>query len=165
MKSIVSLLIIVFLSLCAKAQIVLSGYKCLFYDGQGPNTMAEMYHQNDTFRFTLLARDIAAENPDENDRTAELKIGLRLCFNGLNYSKTKDGLYVSTGRYRGTAAYYYKIYIPEQEVSLSLRSNANDADFSDRSKWLLEQVRINRSKKKDFYFINEQKETCQVPPE
>jgi hypothetical protein len=163
MKNILLLLLPVFSFHCT-AQILLSGYKCLYYENQIPNTMAEFYKNNDTFRFTLYSRDIMDEIEDNvNDPEKELNIGLSDCFGNVPYFKTRDSLYIATGRYRSTKSFYYDIYIPDKQVSLSLRSNKNDTTFTNLSKWLLLQARSKR--KKDKYFINERNQTCQNPDE
>jgi hypothetical protein len=160
-------ILILFLSLNCNAQIMLKGYKCLFEEGQWPYKMAKMYSKNDTFLFRLLSRDIWAEEAGENVSSAiDLKIGLRLCFfNKEHYFKTKDSLYIATGRNPPNAyppnTYFYIVYIPEQTVALSLFSNINDADFSDKSKWLLSQIRLHR--RNDIYLVNDKHQSCQDP--
>jgi hypothetical protein len=142
----------------AHAQILLRGYKCLYDEDQPPNLYANMYCATDTFGFTLYSRDIMGENENDDPKKG-LKIGLRLCFQGKHYFKTKDSLYIYTGKYYDTNIYVYKIYIPEKQVALSVRSRNNDQVFSDRSKWLLSQIRLHRPK--DMYLINEKGQTCQ----
>ena len=51
----------------------------------------------------------------------ELKIGLRLCFDGNHYFKTKDNLYVSTDK-NYENVYYYEVYVPWRQASLSMRA-------------------------------------------
>lgn len=162
----VLLLLFTLLSFNGGAQIILRGYKCLYDEGQIPGKMAEMYLKTDTFRSLIYGNDIMTEL-DEKYRTKKerddpkniLKAGLAVCF-GSNYAKTKDSLYISTGQnYCNT--FYYKVYIPEMMLSISVRSNKNDASFSDKSKWLLAQIRKNRKKK--LYLVNEKNETCLDP--
>jgi hypothetical protein len=159
------LAILLFMSCHTNGQIILPHYKCHYYEDQWPNTMSDMYNGNDTFNFTLYSKDIwGAEGDSKQDPGSELKIGLKLCFedDGLHYYKTKDSLYLSTGQY-ASHTYYYEIYIPEKTVSVSVRSNKNDSDFTDKSKWLLSQVRHCRAEKKDIYFLNEKRQSCQDP--
>jgi hypothetical protein len=149
------------------AQIVLPpGYKCRFEEDQLPNLTAEMYRRNDTFLFTFYRRDIEGEldakefkNITERVRRKELKTGLELCFDGP-YIKTRDSLYIATG-VNLQNVYFYKIYVPEQMISISVRSNKNDNDFSEKSKWLLSQIRLHR--KEEIYLVNDKKQTCQDP--
>lgn len=151
--------------LCTHAQIKIKGYKCKYYEDQIPNTMADMYSKNDTLRFDLFSRDIAGAEEEGKNYTPEdeLKMGLLLCFAKYPYSKTKDNLYVSTGVYKNSTTYYYLIYVPEQQISLSVRSGKNDSSFSDKSKWLLQQIREARKKKGEFFLMTDKGETCQVP--
>ena len=145
----------------AYSQIILPHYKCYYHKDQWPNTMADMYNGNDTFRFTLYSRDLWGEEGGKKSSPAEdLKIGLKLCFDDLPYTKTNDGLYICTGK---GDSYYYIVYVPEQMVTLSIRSGLRDEYFNEKSKWLLAQVRSNRKNKKDMYFINEKNQTCQDP--
>ena len=154
---------LLFIFFHSNAQIVLKGYNCRYFPDQMPNTIAEMYNGNDTFRFTLYSRDIWGEEDGKKASPAEdLKIGLKLCFDNLPYTKTKDGLYICTGK---GDSYYYVVYVPEQMVTLSIRSGLCDEDFNEKSKWLLAEVRSNRRNKKDMYFINEKNQTCQDPDE
>lgn len=110
--------------------------------------------------FTLHSRDIWGELYDQKeDLHKELAVGLRLCFDDGHYFKTKDSLYYFTGK-NYTNTYYYTVYIPNQQVSLSLRSNKNDSAFSDKSKWLLSQIRQHRNK--DVYLINEKTNPARI---
>ena len=157
-----ALLVSLFIFSCANGQIRLKGYRCKYYENQSPNTMAEMYNKNDTFRFTLLSRDIWSEMGDEpQSKKSELQVGLKLCFHKKPYFRTKDSLYISTGRFAEAENYYYRVYMPSQQVSISVRSKFNDSLFSEKSKWLLSQIREHR--KGDVYLINEKGQTCQVP--
>lgn len=160
METVLFLFFIV-ISFCSFAQIRLPGYKCKFYNGQWPYTMAEMYNSKDTFRLTLYSRDIGEEMPgDAWDENKVLPLGLKICFGDNHYYRTKDSLYYSTGR-NDANIYYYKVYIPNQQASVSLRSAKNDAAFSQKSQWLLAEIREHRYQ--DIYIINEKNQTCQNP--
>jgi hypothetical protein len=148
-----------FLSCHCNAQIVLKGYKCKFYDGQMPDLMAEMYSKNDTFRSTFYGRDISEEVTGNNPKEM-LKAGLKLCCEGEHYTKTKDSLYILTGKY-DYGVYYYKVYDPNATLLISLRTRNNDSLFSEKSKWLLSQIRLHR--KKGAYLLNEKGQTCLEP--
>jgi hypothetical protein len=146
------------LSFNCNAQILLKDYKCLFLDGQVEDISCHMYKRNDTFSFTSFHRDIYMEIDDaHNNPKNRLKAGLDYCFGGTGYFKTKDSLYISTGR-SPDSTFYYAIYLPDYEEVYFLHSNQNDADFSQKSKWLLSQIRLYRGK--PMYFINEKRETC-----
>ena len=160
MKTLATVLVlfVLLVSCNSQAQILLRGYKCIYFDDQPPYMYADMYSKTDTFSFVLYSRDIMGEVED-NDPVKELKCGLRLCFGINHYIRTKDSLYIYTGKYYDTNIYVYKVYIPNKMVALSVRSKNNDALFSERSTWLLSQIRLNRAK--DMYFINEKHQTCQ----
>jgi hypothetical protein len=125
-----------------------------------------MYHKNDTFLIQRFDRDIEGYFDEhhiingDNDSKQTLKAGLKVCFVADKYFKTKDSLYYYTGRaYTGT--YYYEIYVPEYQESISVRSNQNDATFSELSKWLLSQIRLHR--KEGITVENEKHEICENP--
>ncbi len=160
MKNLKSILLVITCCLFfrSEAQIKLDGYKCKYYDDQPPNLFADLYLKNDTFGFVLFSRSIMGEM-ETDDPKKELEIGLRLCFRHKHYIKTKDSLYIYTGKYSNSDPYIYEIYIPEAQVSLSVRSKDNDTVFSENSKWLLAQIRANRGK--DMFFVNEKGQTCQ----
>ena len=146
------------LAINCNAQIMLNGYKCLFVDGQVESVSSNMYKGNDTFLFKSYWTDVYKELADsEGTPQQRLRAGLDYCFYKTHYFKTKDSLYITTGKNIHNT-FYYKIYIPEYEESYSIHSNLNDADFSDKSKWLLSQIRRYRGK--PMYFINEKRETC-----
>ncbi len=170
MKSFNPILTIIFLCIFhnCNAQIHLKGYKCKFYKDQWPYTMAEMCSKKDTFRYTLYSRDIWYEfwiETGTNDIKPEdeLRIGLAMCFENEHYKMTSDSLYIATGRYTDINDYYYTLYDPYLMSSVSLRSKYNDSSFSEKSKWLLSQIRSN--KKGDIYLINDRNQTCQDPNE
>jgi hypothetical protein len=145
----------------ANAQIILNGYKCHFNKDQWPFQMAEMYRGNDTFRSESYGKDIQFSKSDPTG----IKDALDLCFDGgrMKYHKTRDGLYISTGASADSSVFYYKIYIPNQTVSVSIRSNKNDADLRKQSEWLLAYVRRNLKAKRENYLINERHQTCSDP--
>jgi hypothetical protein len=147
----------------ADGQILLRGYKCKFYEDQWPYTMAEMYKGRDTFTLTLHIRGIwAALEGQEETPEKILQAGLKECFYDLPYHKTKDSLYYFTGKCTD-GNYYYIVYIPNQQVSLTVRSDKNGPDFSEKSKWLLAQVRLHRNNY--VFLVNEKGEDCQDPNE
>jgi hypothetical protein len=152
------------------AQIVLKGYKCLFYEEQIPFLTAEMYSKNDTFMSILYTRDIwaaldgkFATKKEQSDPQNELVAGLELCFDGWPYTKTKDSLYVSTQKIDHGNVFLYKVYIPEQFLSISVRSAKNNEAFSNKSKWLLAQIRQHRWHKDELILMNEKNQNCLDP--
>jgi hypothetical protein len=168
MKPLLSLFIPAFLSSFTSigqtegAPIILKGYRCFFYDKGSTNVPAAMYKANDTFIFYLYTRDIWSaldETREKDTPEKELELGLKECFGDVKYIKTKDSLYIATWGEKNV--YNYLIYVPEQSISLCVRSNKNDTDFSEKSKWLLSQVRKNR--KKRLFFANERHQTCSDP--
>jgi len=161
MKHTLLCLSLLIVSLSCEAQIRLNGYKCKFYEGQWLFTMAEMCSKTDTFRFTLYSRDIWSELPDgETDPKKELEIGLKLCFDDSHYYKTKDNLYINTGK-NDFDVYYYVVYVPDKQASVSVRSKNNDSAFSAKSRWLLSQIRSHKNK--DIFLENEKGQSCQNP--
>ncbi len=136
---------------------------CKFYKNQWPYKMGEFCSKEDTFRFNNYSRDIAAAVLTDNAEE-ELRIGLELCFyDSRNIIKTKDTLFVQTSQNPTTGSYYYMVYIPDNMISLSVRSAKNDSLFAQRSTWMLAQIRANRKNKKDLYFVNEKNQSCQNP--
>ncbi len=163
MKNLLLCLLQIIISLSCEAQIHLKGYKCKFYKDQWPFTMAEMCSKTDTFRFTLFSRDIMSMFPAGGKPSTpemELKAGLDLCFSH-GHHKTKDSLYIST-RKNDCNVYYYLIYDPYWQSSVSVRSANNDSLFSERSRWLLSQVRLYRHKE-GIFLLNEKGQSCQCP--
>ena len=122
--------------------------------------MAEMYCRNDTFLLLFYGRDILC-SLEKEDAKMELKMGLEMSFGNNHYFKTRDSLYIYTGKYHDAEIYYYKIYVPEKMVSFSVRSKNNDNVFSKKSKWLLSQIRLNR--RRELYLINEKNKLCMDP--
>ena len=167
MKNLFLVIVTICVSLVCKAQeefsyILLKGYRCVYFEDETPDVMAAMKKGDDTFFFFYYSRDISGEIQDVRDMTPAnlLKAGLEDCFGDLKYFKTKDSLYISTGRKKGVCQYV--IYVPEQMVSFSIHSNKRDSSFSEKSKWLLSQIRKKR-KHKDIRFINDQHQTCGDP--
>ncbi len=161
MKQTLLCLLLFIVSLHSIAQIHLKGYKCKFYEGQWPYTMAEMCSKKDTFRFTLFSRDIWSALPDgETDPKKELEVGLKLCFDDSHYYKTKDNLYINTGK-NDFDVYFYIVYVPDKHASVSVRSKDNDSTFSAKSKWLLSQIRAHKND--DIFLLNEKGQSCQDP--
>ncbi len=76
----------------------------------------------------------------------------------LNYRKTKDNLYYSTGK-RGSL-FYYEIVIPDSFFILQLTSTVNDTIFSKYSVALLNEVRKNRNSDYPIYFIRKNRKEC-----
>lgn len=167
MKYLILFIITISVSFCCKAQedyayIQLKGYKCQYFKDQTQDVMAAMKKGNDTFFFFYYYREVLEGIENINDATPAylLKAGLEDCFGDLKYFKTKDSLYISTGRKNGICQYV--IYIPEELVSFSIHSNKRDSSFSDKSKWLLSQIRQKR-KHKNIRLINDKHQTCSDP--
>jgi len=164
MKYLILFIITILGSFFCKAQedyayIQLKGYKCLYLEGQNPDLMVVLKKEADTFFFYYYSRDILDIIGNNKDMTPAniLKAGLEDCFGDLKYFKTKDSLYISTGRKTGISQYV--IYVPEQMVSFSVHSNKSDSSFSEKSKWLLSQIRKKR-KHKNIRFMNDKHQTC-----
>lgn len=148
--------------------IFLLGYKCLNSKNKLPGQIAEMYNERDTFLCVSYKQAIADElkrkYPMEKDRQKReniLPVGLNICFGDLQYQKTKDSLYVATGKFSDRDVYYYKVLIPERALAISVRSNKNGAEFSKKSRWLLGEIRDKRAdNKRVMSLMNEKEEFC-----
>jgi hypothetical protein len=132
------------LTLKSSSQITLAkGFSCVLSSAHA----REDYFSNGTFRFHSDAYGREVEDP------TLLKDYVSDSYSGqLSFKKTKDGLYWGTGLIGST--YKYVIIIPEAYRVVTLSASKAGPQFSNHSTWLLQQVRINRSAGKDYYFIN-----------
>ncbi len=137
-----------FLTLClalpytAMSQIALpAGYKCV----PSRNNEQENYFSNGTFRFRTDAGTRKASNQEDFINYFKNNYALAI-------RKTKDNLYWGLGMLDGR--YVYVVLIPERLTSVIISTLHNNQLFSDQSDWLLQQVRKNKSLKKEFYFTD-----------
>lgn len=142
------------LGLQGSAQIALAkGFTCVVSSAHS----REDFFTNGSFRFHSDTYGREVEDP------ASLKDYVQESYSGkLLFQKTRDGLYWATGRVGST--YKYVVLIPEAYRVVSLSAPKAGPQFSNHSAWLLQQVRINRSAGKDYFFTNYQGAFCRSEP-
>ena len=127
------------------------GFKCVSLSAE--TNMRDNYFSDGTFRFHSEAWGREIQEP------ADLKDFIQKGYEGkLMFKKTQDNLYWATGIYKGE--YKYVIIVPEDLSTIVLSSKTNGSKFSNYSAWLLQQVRINISSKKEYYFTDFKGKSC-----
>lgn len=153
MKTKLAFLLIFLLSfnLCHSQISLPKGFRCVSMSVE--TNMRDSYFSDGTFRFHSEAWGREVEDPSDlvDLITANYE-------NKLKFKRTRDNLYWATGIYKG--AYKYIIIIPSALTSIALSSKVKNSQFSNYSAWLLQQVRINISSEKDYYFTDSNGKEC-----
>jgi len=135
-----------------KAQISLSkGFRCVSMSQE--SNMRDSYFSDGIFRFHSEAWGREVDEPGQLKDFVQKMYG-----NNLIFKKTTDNLYWATGI--SNNEYKYVIIIPSKLTTVALSSKTSNTQFSNYSAWILQQVRINISSGKDFYFTNFRGQEC-----
>ncbi len=163
MKKIIEIALIVtasFISCKSTAQIKLpKGFVCFKDDDDWTVGCHQLFRKGE-IKFISYGCD-RGEYGDNTSQAEMINIGLEFCFGNDFYKKTKDGLYVGTGKYkeRGSLIYYYKVFIPEKLHRITVLSKTNTKEFSDMSIFILEHIRKHRNDKQ-FHLVTSNGQTC-----
>jgi len=148
-KLLILSVVLIMTSLESKSQIRLpKNFKCIL--GKG--------HPNESFftdgTFTFKSYPWGHEGLSGQEVVDVIEEG---CNYQIKFRKTKDNLYWATGEVNGEYVY---IVIAEQMLEFKLSSDTNDTQFSNYSKWMLQQIRKNISLNKDNYFTDFNEKSC-----
>jgi hypothetical protein len=148
-KLLILSVVLIMTSLESKSQIRLpKNFKCILGKGH-PN---ESFFTDGTFTFKSYPWGHEGLSGQEVVDVIE---------EGSNYQikfrKTKDNLFWATGEVNGEYVY---IIIAEQMLEFKLSSVTNDSQFSNYSKWMLQQIRKNIASKQDNYFTDFNEKGC-----
>jgi len=107
------------------------------YGGEPSGVGRQEHYTNGVYRlgWYSFGNSIGGESEAES-----LQLGLQMAFGeNASYSKTKDGLYWSTGK-TSKGEFFYRVYNPSNLCVNWLYSKTNDAGFKSYSTWLLSEV-------------------------